>query len=185
MPPCHGFDRQNEGSAETAGFEDGSDTQDNFTPISAAAGSLWRRMPMLCMTRPSASLSGIPQPSACTPSGWACPFRCGTSISSGRPVTVPWKWDFEQLRPELSEKVTCSSYSTKAFREARFVATASMHVREGQRPMLFNEKSPTVRIKWFLCRAKLDAHKVLRNAIFNGGLFQKCLRRSVLFQVGI
>src|ERR1700730_2724217 len=47
------------------------------------------------------------------------------------------------------------------------------------------ERLPTVRIRWFLRRPKLDAHKVLRNAIFSGGLFQKRLRRSVVFQVGI
>jgi hypothetical protein len=28
-----GFDRQNEGSAETAGVEDGSETEDNSTPV--------------------------------------------------------------------------------------------------------------------------------------------------------
>jgi hypothetical protein len=51
--------------------------------------------------------------------------------------------------------------------------------------MVVAERLPTVLIRRFLRRAKLDAHKVLRNAIFSGGLFQKRLRRSVVFEVGI
>jgi hypothetical protein len=36
------FDRRNEGPPETAGVKDGSETQDNSTPLSAAAGGRWR-----------------------------------------------------------------------------------------------------------------------------------------------
>jgi hypothetical protein len=35
--PCVGFDCRNEGSAETAGAEEGSQTRNNSTPVSAAA----------------------------------------------------------------------------------------------------------------------------------------------------
>ena len=46
-------------------------------------------------------------------------------------------------------------------------------------------RSPGLRRRYFLRGTKPDAHKVLRNAILSGGLFQKRLRRSIVFQVGI
>jgi hypothetical protein len=59
-----------------------------------------------------------------------------------------------------------------------------MHAEEGSAFALRREL-PALHVRWLLRRTKPGAHKVFRNSISSGSLFENCSRGSVMFQVGI
>jgi hypothetical protein len=63
----------------------------------------------------------------------------------------------------IRSRVPCSRYSLGK--------GLSMRMRKADASSARNGELPTVRIRWFLRKPKLDAHKVLRNGIFSGGSF--------------